>query len=456
VYTPPVIVRAMLDWAQSVRTPDRVIEPGAGSGRFLLAAASRFPKATLIGVETDPLAALLARGALAAAGVAKRATIIRADFRSVQFDQIDGKTLYIGNPPYVRHHLIAPSWKAWLRDQSQRMGLKASTLAGLHVYFFLAIARWAKAGDYGALITASEWLDVNYGQLVRDLFLDRLGGKSVFVIEPKAEPFPGTASTGAVTTFTVNGKPPSARFSRIMSLPELGDLSGGNVVHRERLVAERRWSRFVGAAHNFPEGYVELGELCRVHRGAVTGMNRVWIAGVHSEGLPDGVLFATVTKARELIRAGVSLDDDAVLRRVIDLPVDLSIFGKTDRAAIDKFLGRARQMGAKEGYVATYRRAWWSVGLRAPAPILATYMARRPPSFVRNLAGARHINIAHGLYPREPMSDAVLSGLVSFLRAGTTVQGGRIYSGGLTKFEPREMERIPVPEPPLLATMGKA
>lgn len=30
------------------------------------------------------------------------------------------------------------------------------------------------------------------------------------------------------------------------------------------------------------------------------------------------------------------------------------------------------------------------------------------------------------------------------------MRGGREYAGGLTKFEPREMERIPVPEPALL------
>ena len=81
------------------------------------------------------------------------------------------------------------------------MGLPASTLAGLHVYFFLKIARKANSGDYGAFITASEWLDVNYGQLVRDLFVDRLGGLSVHVIDQKAEPFPGTATTGANHNF---------------------------------------------------------------------------------------------------------------------------------------------------------------------------------------------------------------------------------------------------------------
>lgn len=454
VYTPPLIVTSMLDWAESVRTPDRMVEPGSGSGRFLIAAAQRFPKAQLVGIEIDPLASLLSRGALASLGLGKRSLIIRDDFRAFQLDDIAGRTLYIGNPPYVRHHLIAASWKAWLRTQAQQLGLKASTLAGLHVYFFLAIARWAKAGDYGALITASEWLDVNYGQLVRELFLNRLGGKSVFWIEPKAQPFPGTATTGVVTTFTVNGKPPSARFARVDTLAELGNLSGGNEIGRDRLVSERRWSRFIGAAHSLPEGYIELGELCRVHRGAVTGANGVWIAGAHSDGLPSEFLFPTVTKARELFAAGSTLDDSQVLRCVIDLPVDLSVFSGDKRVAIDRFLKRARAMHAHEGYIAQYRRAWWSVGLRAAAPILATYMARRPPSFVLNRAGARHINIAHGLYPREPLSTPILTALANFLRIGTTVQGGRTYSGGLTKFEPREMERIPVPEPKVLAEMA--
>ena len=104
-------------------------------------------------------------------------------------------------------------------------------------------------------------------------------------------------------------------------------------------------------------------------------------------------------------------------------------------------------MGASAGFVAQNRKAWWSVGLREPAPILATYMARRPPAFVRNLAGARHINIAHGLYPREPMTTGALDALARYLAGATSLADGRTYAGGLTKFEPKEMERLLVPAP---------
>jgi hypothetical protein len=199
-----------------------------------------------------------------------------------------------------------------------------------------------------------------------------------------------------------------------------------------------------------PEGFVELGELCRVHRGQVTGANRVWIAGEHSAGLPDAVQFASVTKARELFKAQGVLKDPAPLRRVIDLPVELDTLDAADRKSVDAFLKKAKAMGAHDGYIARNRKAWWAVGLREPAPVLATYMARRPPAFVRNLADARHINIAHGLYPRETLSDLALDTLASYLSQHVGVHSGRTYAGGLTKFEPKEMERLFVPDVPQL------
>src|SRR5947208_1148006 len=61
IYTPKSIVDSMIAWVQSEATPARVVEPGAGSGRFLIAAGAKFPRAKLIGVELDPLAALILR-----------------------------------------------------------------------------------------------------------------------------------------------------------------------------------------------------------------------------------------------------------------------------------------------------------------------------------------------------------------------------------------------------------
>ena len=67
-------------------------------------------------------------------------------------------------------------------------------------------------------------------------------------------------------------------------------------------------------------------------------------------------------------------------------------------------------------------------------------MARRPPVFIRNVAGARLLNIAHGLYPRVPMSEADLDEACLALNRASSLNDGRVYAGGLTKFEPSAVE----------------
>jgi hypothetical protein len=177
----------------------------------------------------------------------------------------------------------------------------------------------------------------------------------------------------------------------------------------------------------------------------------VWVTRPNLTELPPEVLYPSVTHARELFAAGHALATADHLRCVIDLPFDLDVFDADTRKVVDRFLRKAKQDGVADGYIARTRRAWWTVGLRQPAPILATYMARRPPAFVRNLAGVRHINIAHGLYPRQPLTDDVLDKLAQALRASVVVGQGRTYAGGLTKFEPKEMERVPVPSLEILS-----
>lgn len=444
-YTPAKIVASMISWATDKGAADRIVDPGAGSGRYLIAAGRAFPNATLVGADIDPLATLMLRANLVGAGLADRATVALGDYRSLDLPKIDGRTLYIGNPPYVRHHQISAEWKAWLLTTAKKRGLKASGLAGLHVHFFLATAEHGRPGDYGAFITSAEWLDVNYGSLVRELLLDGLGGESLHVLDPSVTPFSDATTTGAITCFTLGTAPNSILVRRVNEVSALGRLSEGHSVSRQRLAETNRWSVLTRTTPRLPDGYIELGELCRVHRGAVTGANKVWVQRSGDIDLPDRVLFASVTKARELFGAGERLEQAGGLKCVVDLPVDLDEFDAGERRRINRFLRAAKEQNVQAGYVAANRKAWWSVGLREAAPVLATYMARRPPAFVRNDVGARHINIAHGLYPRQTLSAATLDNLASHLRSAVTLSQGRTYAGGLTKFEPKEMERLPIP-----------
>ena len=449
VFTPDAITGPMVRWALD-QSPARVIDAGCGSGRFALEVARR-SDAQLVAIDADPLATLLTRAGLAALGRTAGASVVNADYTQTAIPRHDGRTAFIGNPPYVRHHDLTPDAKAWARLAAGRFGARLSGLAGLHTYFFLATALHGRPGDIGCFVTSSEWLDVNYGQAVRHLLLDGLGGRSIDIIDPAALPFSDAATTAAVTCFEIGARPGSLRLRMVEDAADLTPLDTGRPVARTQLEQATRWTSLVRSTPAMPEGYVELGEICRVHRGQVTGANATWVVPAGSRiPIPDRYLFPSVTRARELIDAGERLESAAALRRVIDLPTDLDELDAGERAEVEAFLESARAAGVADGYVARNRKAWWSVGLREPAPILATYMARRPPAFVRNIAGARHINIAHGIYPREPLPDRALDRLAEALRRTVSLTLGRTYAGGLVKFEPREMERIPVPSRELL------
>jgi SAM-dependent methyltransferase len=448
--TPLRIVDSMLRWvtaqiASGRAPPARIVDPGSGTGRFAIAAARKFPEAQVIAVENDPEIALLLRANLHALDLSSRVRVITSDFRAVELPAIDGPTLFVGNPPYVRHHKISRAWKEWYSGVCKRRGVSASQLAGSHLHFFAKVVEISRKGDYGCFITAAEWLDVGYGSALRALLANGLGGAEVHVLEPTAEAFPGTMSTAAITAFFVGERPDALAISRVAMPADLDHLEAGRSVPWERAEATPRWSVLVRNEPTPPEGLVELGELCRVHRGQVTGANKIWIAAAHSRGLPSCVLKSTVTSADQIIGAGSILDSDSRLSRVIDLPIDLDALAPTERIAVERFIKWAKSAGAADGYIATHRTPWWAIRLAEPAPIVCTYMARRAPAFARNRAGARLLNIAHGIYPRDDLSEEQLMALVAILRATVSQSQGRTYAGGLTKFEPRELERVLIP-----------
>ncbi len=100
-------------------------------------------------------------------------------------------------------------------------------------------------GDAGVLVTAAEWLDVNYGSLVRSLLLGALGGQSVHLLDPAVPAFADAAATTAITCFLPGSRPSSLRLRRVARLADLGELAGGTAVPAPASCAPRpagrRW-----------------------------------------------------------------------------------------------------------------------------------------------------------------------------------------------------------------------
>jgi adenine-specific DNA-methyltransferase len=436
-YTPPAIVEPMVRWALS-RDPARLIDPGSGSGRFAAAAVRANPDIAIVAVDLDPLATLLTRANLAVLG-AKDPTVLNADYLTARIPKHEGRTAWVGNPPYVRHHDLSPSAKRWSMKAGKRLGHNVSGLAGLHALFFMATALRAQKGDVGCFVTSAEWLDVGYGSVVRDLLLNGLGGSSLDLIDPKVIPFADAMTTALITSFEA-GATPSSMAVHLVDDPADLRLGDGSVIEVKVMAGTSRWSPLFRAG-DLAIGET-LGDLARVHRGQVTGANDFFVM-TKEEAARRGLsrwAKPAITAAMEILVAGGVVHDGPERLVVIELPADLD---RKAEPAADAWLKEGERAKVDRGYIASHRKPWWRVSAVAP-PIVASYMARQAPAFALNPDGLVLLNIAHGIWP-EP--DVDVGDLVTRLnKARLSFAGsGRTYHGGLEKFEPREMEALVLP-----------
>lgn len=453
-FTPQWIVDFMLRLLGEYDTPDTtIVDAGAGAGRFTLSAAGQLPRARVLAVEKDAeLAASLGK-LVRKSGFERRASVLREDFLVASLP-VAGRKVFLGNPPYVRHHTLSRAQKSWLAKAGRALGGGFSELSGLHVYFLARCLMEARAGDRLLMILPTEWLETRYGRDLKSAMLRRASSIDMYVFRPGVEVFDSAMTTSVILDLAFGG----SRRGVFASLLDVDTREMDTELRRISLpedAAERvNWLHLAWSVTGVEEcpavddvETMELGEIFNIHRGQVTGMNAVWIANPETISLiPDRYLFPCVTDGREILDcAGNALQSSVGMKLAIDLPCDLNAIPKSERARVLRFLDNARSAGAADTYVAKHRKPWWRIGLKQPPAIMMSYMARQAPKFVLNDCSARLLNIAHGLYPRVPMSKAQLRRVVSWLNQAQLGRVGRTYAGGLMKVEPGDAMRIRVP-----------
>ena len=438
--TPAWLVDRMLDLVEARGSFDTIVDAGAGSGRFAIAAARRFPASRVVAVENDARMVELLRQRIRDGSVQQRIDVVESDFRSAPLEP-HGRMLFLGNPPYVRHHDIKAQWKQWYRDGMAARGIGASQLAGLHAHFMLRAVQLMRPGDALCFVTAAEWLDNGYGSALRALFTTEGGAqlRSLW-LAPADEPvFPDALVSAVVVEVECMARSVPVRlglirqrrFERVREIESLGSGS--------------RWSALCQPGRiEAPQG-IELGELFRIIRGQVTGRNEVWVLPAESD-VANELTVPAVTRAREIINGNV-LAADARSRacKVVNLPRDLDQLGTEQRLVALHFIELALARGADQGYIARHRKPWFALDMREPPAAFVSYMGRRPPVFRPNPQRLSYLNIAHGLYPREPITAGRLRRVLDHMNRSTDLYSGRVYGGGLAKFEPSDVARLRVP-----------
>jgi hypothetical protein len=468
--TPPGLAVDMLALAQEALGPEaplRFLDPAVGTGVFFYALMKTFGRkrvARAVGFEIDPGTATEAQRLWSGHGLA-----VRAEDFCLARAPAGGRgrsTLVVCNPPYVRHHHLAPSRKDRLRRRVRALGLELSGLAGLYAYFVLLADPWLARGGVGVWIVPTELLDVGYGRELRAYLAGRVTLLKVHRFDPAAPRFPEALVTSAVLLFR-KARPPRGHQAQLASG---GTLTAPRRVRRmlqADLDPTAKWSPLWTpgpARRGQGPGRIRLGELFSVRRGLATGANGYFIlerAEARRRRLPGRYLRPVLPGPRHVTDSVIGRAADgfpAGLPSLVVLDCDLPI-GEIRRRypGLARYLDQGRRRRIHLRYLPRHRRPWYGQERRPPAPILCTYMGRRRGGrfirFIRNHSDATATNGYHLLYPREALQgrlnadgtllDRVFEGLQAV--EGSLDSAGRTYAGGLVKVEPRELEAVVLP-----------
>ena len=158
--------------------------------------------------------------------------------------ETDRFNLVICNPPYVRHHHLPNKDKVRLQNTTEAAcGLRISGLAGLYCYFLGLSHRWMQKGAIAGWLIPGEFMDVNYGEVLKRYLLNQVTLIRIHRFAPDDVQFDDALVSSAVVWFRNDPSPDdhAVEFSFGGSLP-------APVVSRKvstsALWKEPKWTRF--------------------------------------------------------------------------------------------------------------------------------------------------------------------------------------------------------------------
>ena len=294
-YTPPRLAGLLTAWVLD-REPKRILKPSYGAGVFLREAEAkllergvRSPGKRLYGVEIDPdgPSRLRESGLWLPEGHLRVADLLSLEAKELggQFEAI------VGNPPYIRHHLLEEELVVRGRESAKRLGIKLNGRSDAWAYFCAHLVTFLARGGRMALVLPGSVLQADYAkpllealareegevQLVRigERLFHRVQERTVLLLIDRSRPGGDPVIYRSIANLKGLGEAlkrrPRGRFAaRANSATE--ELGRAGLPWPLSTKEAATWEEACAS-----EGVLRLGEVAKVRIGVVTGANSFFV-----------------------------------------------------------------------------------------------------------------------------------------------------------------------------------
>ncbi|EGR0532132.1 MULTISPECIES: Eco57I restriction-modification methylase domain-containing protein [Gammaproteobacteria] len=391
-----------------------------------------------------------------------------ADFTKQNPPAEDEKyNLIICNPPYVRHHHIKEQKERLQAKALEVANMKLSGLAGLYCHFMALAHPWMEKNGIAGWLVPSEFMDVNYGQAVKDYLLKEVTLLQIHRFDPNDVQFDDALVSSAVVWFR-NKKPAKAHKVKFTYGGTIDAPTHDKDVSVSVLEKENKWTRFPLSEEREENCASRLNDFFDVKRGIATGDNKFFVLTreqIESRRLPLEQFRPILPSPRYLNATEIKSDENGYPEIenqlfVLDckLPFDEV---KQSYPELYEYLEEGIQSGVPERYLCKNRKIWYSQEQRSESCFYCTYIGRsdkegkKPFRFILNRSKAIVSNSYLILYPKpllekeikeKPELNEQLLQALNQITGKAMTDEGRVYGGGLHKMEPKELANVPANE----------
>lgn len=431
-YTPEKVAASLAAWA--IRTGhESILEPSAGGGALLSAALNRAKAISgqengfsILACDIDPQAVRSLQKLFR-----KNANLYLGDFLDLNPKLYNNFDVVIANPPFTRNHAIEVTRRHELK---RRFGVAGA--AGLWVHFLLHAKDFLAPGGRIASIVPGAALFTKYGEeFIRRICMD-FKLVSIYELDEKPAWIGDAEERGAIILADgyKQGSTGSCRRGVWSSY--------GEVLEAPLQSLSQAYTELINQSQ-------PLGEIADLSIGAVTGRNKIFLLTEderRSAGITLNEVRPIVSRARQI--EGVAISKEDLLRLGKAGQKTWLLTPRSLRGPAAKRLSLISEEERRSITWLNKRDPWWHVDPGPDCDAVFTYMNHEGPRLALVGKGIVCTNTLHRVVfkPKTHRSLKIAAALTfasSFGQLAAELTG-RIYGGGVLKFELLEARRFPI------------
>jgi adenine-specific DNA-methyltransferase len=449
-FTPFPIAQFMAKWITGNKQLQTVLDPAFGLGVFARAIRQINKECSIKGFDIDE-------------NILRQASIIFDNEKNTSIQLMDylfndWENRYDGivcNPPYFKFHDYEN--KTTLKEIEEKLGLKLNGFTNLYTLFLLKSAYQLNAGGRAAYIIPSEFLNSDYGKLVKSYLIKNKLLRYILIFDFEENVFDDALTTSSILLFANDSEKSEVEFINIKTLDELFDLQkkfssypkikSENAIPFSKLNPEIKWRAYYQEqnATRF-KNLVPFSNFGKVVRGIATGANEYFTFNRSKAvqfNIDDKYLLPCITKSVDVDGVFFTQEDFAKLKQQERFVYLLNATAPKE-PALKKYLVKGEAEEVHKKFLTASRNPWYALEKRPPSPIWVSVFNRNGLRFIRNEAKISNLTTFHCIYLNifsAPKLDLLFAYLLTDISKNIFNDNRREYGNGLQKFEPNDINK---------------